>query len=138
MIKPFERKVHYYETDQMAIVHHSNYIRWFEEARIDYLEQIGLPYETMEEKGILNPVLSMNCNYKMAVKFGETVQIHLKITYFNGIKFRVTYEVVGKENEILHATGESEHCFVNKKMVPIRMKKEFPDIYEKLMACVEE
>lgn len=138
IIQPYERKVQYYETDQMAIVHHSNYIRWFEEARIDFLEQIGLPYEVMEEKGILNPVLSMNCTYKSAVKFGDNVQVHLKMTYFSGIKFRISYTVTGIENEILHATGESEHCFVNKQMVPLRMKKEFPKIYEIFSFYVEE
>lgn len=49
-ITPYIRNVAYYETDQMGIVHHSNYIRWFEEARIDFLAQIGLPYSKMEEE----------------------------------------------------------------------------------------
>ena len=46
----FERTAKYYETDQMGIVHHSNYIRWFEEARIDLMDQLGLPYRKMEER----------------------------------------------------------------------------------------
>ena len=53
--QPYLRRVHYYETDQMAIVHHSNYIRWFEEARLDFLNQIGLNYRAMEEQGIGRP-----------------------------------------------------------------------------------
>ena len=53
-MKPYKHKVQYYETDQMGIVHHSNYIRWFEEARTDYMEQMGLGYDQMEEKGILS------------------------------------------------------------------------------------
>lgn len=43
-MRPYQHKVQYYETDQMKVVHHSNYIRWFEEARIDYMEQLGMPY----------------------------------------------------------------------------------------------
>ena len=53
----FERKANYYETDQMGIVHHSNYIRWFEEARLEMLRAMGLPYKKMEDNGILIPVL---------------------------------------------------------------------------------
>ena len=51
---PHRHLVQYYETDQMGIIHHSNYIRWFEEARIDFMNQIGLTYKTMEEKGIIS------------------------------------------------------------------------------------
>ena len=51
----FERKANYYETDQMGIVHHSNYIRWFEEARLEMLRVMGLPYKKMEDNGILIP-----------------------------------------------------------------------------------
>ena len=71
----FERKANYYETDQMGIVHHSNYIRWFEEARLYYMEAIGLPYELMEEAGIFIPVLGVSCDYKVSVRFAETVCI---------------------------------------------------------------
>lgn len=137
-IKPYERGVHYYETDQMAIVHHSNYIRWFEEARSDFLEQIGLPYDKIEEEGILIPVLKAACEYKRAIRFGDVVHIILKVTFFNGIRFKVSYQVVGKETGVLHATGETEHGFVDKNMVPVRMKKEYPKMYEMLAAYVEE
>ena len=51
--KPYLHQVHYYETDQMAIVHHSNYIRWFEEARCDFMDQIGVSYQSVEARGIL-------------------------------------------------------------------------------------
>ncbi len=137
-IKPYERGVHYYETDQMGIVHHSNYIRWFEEARTDFLEQIGLPYDKIEEEGILIPVLGVSCKYKSAIRFGDRVCVYLKVTYFNGVRFRVSYQIIGKETGVLHAVGESEHGFVNRDMVPVRMKREFPRMYELLAAYVEQ
>ena len=55
----YERSVYYYETDQMKIVHHSNYIRWFEEARIYWMEKMGMPYNKMEELGIIIPVVDI-------------------------------------------------------------------------------
>ncbi|MBD5543296.1 MAG: acyl-CoA thioesterase [Lachnospiraceae bacterium] len=137
-IKPYERGVHYYETDQMGIVHHSNYIRWFEEARSDFLEQIGMPYDKIEEEGILIPVLAVSCKYKSAIRYGDVVHIYLKVTYFNGVRFKASYQVIGKETGVLHASGESEHGFVNRDMIPLRMKKEYPKMYELLAAYVEE
>ena len=67
-MRNYTRKVYYYETDRMGIVHHSNYIRWFEESRIYFLEKAGFPYEKMEETGVMIPVLSAACEYKNAVK----------------------------------------------------------------------
>ena len=55
-MKDYIRKVQYYETDRMGIVHHSNYIRWFEEARIFYMEKMGYSYSEMEKTGIMIPV----------------------------------------------------------------------------------
>ena len=54
-------KVQYYETDQMKVVHHSNYIRWMEEARIAFLDAIGVSYAELETRGIISPVLSVDC-----------------------------------------------------------------------------
>ena len=55
----YTHRVQYYETDQMGIVHHSNYIRWFEEARIDWMRHCGISYREMEKQGIIVPVLEL-------------------------------------------------------------------------------
>ena len=47
-IRPYEHHAKYYETDQMGIIHHSNYVKWMEEARLDLMDQIGLNYRQME------------------------------------------------------------------------------------------
>lgn len=125
----FERTALYYETDQMKIVHHSNYIRWFEEARIAYMADAGLPYSLMEEKGIMIPVLSVGCEYKKPVKFDQKVQIFLKIAKFTGTKLLIEYEVRDKETGDLHITGNSGHCFVKADTFrPVRLTKDYPDM----------
>ena len=60
-IKPYIHHAKYYETDQMRIVHHSNYIRWMEEARMDAMSQFGISYRDMEENGVISPVVSVSC-----------------------------------------------------------------------------
>lgn len=134
--RPYERKTFYYETDQMGIIHHSNYIRWFEEARIDFLEQIGLPYDEMERRGLLIPVLGVSCKYKKAFRYGDTYQICMKIQGFKGVKFSVEYEVLNKLTGQLHATGTSEHGFVDANLMPVNIKKNYPDIHKCFAAAV--
>ncbi|HOF69442.1 MAG TPA: acyl-CoA thioesterase, partial [Ruminococcus sp.] len=78
-IYAYRRKAFYYETDKMGIVHHSNYIRWFEKSRVSLLEQAGLPFEAIEAQGVMVPVLSAECHYKFPVRFDEEFAVIPKI-----------------------------------------------------------
>ena len=130
----YTRPVFYYETDRMDCVHHSNYIRWFEEARTDFMEQMGLGYEQMEEKGILSPVLSVEADYLRMVHFGETVTIEAFIKEYNGIKLTVGYEIFSDRTEMVHCRGTSKHCFINREGRPLSLKQaciEFHDVFNK-------
>lgn len=129
-LQPYYHTVQYYETDAMGVVHHSNYIRWFEEARLDYLSQSGFPYEAIEANGLLIPVLGVSCEYRQSVRFGETVRIETEIVKFNGIKFTVAYEVFDKGRQLLHSRGTTEHCFLKQDFKPVSIKRQAPDLYE--------
>ena len=115
---PYDHKVQYYETDGMGIVHHSNYIRWFEEARVDLLEQLGFGYDRIEEAGYSGPVLEVSCQYKTMSKFGETVRIEASITQYNGVRMTLHYDVYDKATGTLRCTGDSRHCFINAEGKP--------------------
>lgn len=129
-IKPYGHKVQYYETDQMGVVHHSNYIRWFEEARTDFMEQMGMGYDEMENRGIISPVLSVEADYLRMVHFGESVTIDTKVREYNGIKLTVEYEIVDNTTGMVHCRGLTKHCFLNKNGRPVSLKKDFPDFHE--------
>ncbi len=133
----YQHKVQYYETDQMGMVHHSNYIRWFEEARVEFLDAIGLPYQTMEAEGIGSPVLEVHCRYKRKVVFGETVTIHVEMKSYNGLRFSVLYCVLG-EDDTIRCIGESEHCFISLKGRPVslsRVKPEWHALLQQVSCC---
>lgn len=136
-ITPYIHETKYYETDQMAIIHHSNYIRWFEEARMDFMAQMGFPYANMEAHNILSPVLSVSCTYHHAVRFGENVSITCKLDSFNGIKMNISYEIWSIDGSILHAIGTSSHCFVTRELKPLTLKKALPDIYQLFLSYLE-
>lgn len=137
-LKPFYRKANYYETDRMTVVHHSNYIRYFEEARVDALEQIDCDCLEMEHMGLIIPVVDVYAKYHKSVGFSDEMKILTKMTYFNGVKLKFEYEIRFAEDDSLACSGCSTHCFTNEKGRPISIKKSHPDIYEKLMAVVEE
>ena len=118
--KPYKHLVQYYETDQMGIVHHSNYIRWFEEARSYILEENGFGYKKMEELGIISPVLSVNARYKSMTHYYDTVIINVKVVKYNGVKITLEYSVVDEK------TGE--HCFLDASGSPVSLKRSLPEL----------
>lgn len=132
-IKPYERKAHFYETDQMGIIHHSNYIRWFEEARVDLLEQIGFPYQKVSAEGIDLAVLEVQCEYKSMVHFDDTVRIHAWIAQITAARMTVRYEVTDAKSGEQRTAGYSKHCFYDgRKKCPVRLNKAIPELYELL------
>ncbi len=122
----FERKVNYYETDKMGVVHHSNYIRYMEEARCEWLESIGMPFSVLEENNITIPVLGVNCNYKYHATFGDIILIETFIKEYSGVRMTVEYEMKDKNTGKIFLTGETKHCFTNKDLRPINLKKHAP------------
>lgn len=132
----FERKINYYETDRMGVVHHSNYIRFLEEARCFWLEQIDMPFALLEENGITIPVLGVNCTYKYHVTFGDTILIKPYMKEYSGVRMTVGYDVTEKTTGKTVIIAETKHCFTNKELKPINLKKynkEFSDKFEGLL-----
>ena len=124
--RPYKHKAQYYETDSMKIVHHSNYIRWMEEARVDFLEQMNLGYDVMERAGIASPVLAVECEYKSMTRFAETVVIAVRLTNYTGVRFDIVYEMRDAATGALRCLGESSHCFIDGSGAPISVKRKFP------------
>lgn len=131
MTKTYEHIVQYYETDKMGITHHSNYIRWMEEARVDFLAQIGWNFEKLESMGIVSPVVSVECQYKLTTTFPEVIRISVSIEEFKGVKLKLKYKMENDKGKIV-CEGRSEHCFLDVSGKPIRLNKEFPDFYNAL------
>lgn len=126
-IKPYERMVYYYETDRMGIVHHSNYIRWFEEARLAWMKQIGWDYKTIEDDNIIIPVLSVSAEYKTMSRYGDNIVIYVKLAEYTGIRIGFSYEVHDKKTGELRCVGTSCHCLLDENNKPVFMRKRYPE-----------
>lgn len=136
-MQSYIHKVNYYETDKMGITHHSNYIRWMEEARIDFLEQIGQNYSKLEKLGVISPVIGVECNYKTPTTFDDSIEIDVKIRSFDGVKLIFDYVMKNQKDSKVVLTGCTRHCFTNKEGRPISLKKGFSELYQILYDLVE-
>lgn len=134
----FERKINYYETDKMGVVHHSNYIRFLEEARCHWMNEIGIPFSLLEENGVTIPVLGVNCNYKYHVTFDDTILIEPFVKEYTGVRMTVGYNVTEKNTGKTILIVETKHCFTDKNLKPINLKKYKPEFNEKFESLLEE
>ena len=132
----YTRRAQYHETDRMGVIHHSNYIKWMEEARTVRLEEMGINYASMEEAGILSPFVSLSVDYRSPVRYWEDVEISVSVRRYTGVVLELSYEFVGASDGTLRAKAESRHCFL-KDRSPVSLKKAMPEVHEKLMELVQ-
>lgn len=132
----YKHKVQYYETDKMGITHHSNYLRFMEEARTSVLEKAGFSYKKMEENKIFIPVVSATINYKKPTTYGDIINIDAKVISLSPAKLQIHYEMSVK-NDIV-CTAETCHCFLNENSRPVAVKKTNPEIYEVFEKLLKE
>lgn len=127
-IKPYEHHTKYYETDQHGVIHHTNYVKWMEAARLNLMEQLGFGYKQMDEMEIFCPVVSIGIDYISAVRFNESVIIETKLKQYDGFKMELEYDMFDKESGEKRAIGRSSHCFLTKSGLPISLKRIYPEL----------
>lgn len=136
-IHSYTFRASYYETDCMCIVHHSNYIRFFEDARIRFMYDIGCDVREIEKSGIVIPNTEAYAKYIKPLKFFDEFRVDVKLTKFNGASFKFEYQLFTTENNILSANGFTSHCFATAdELKPLSIKHKLPDIYEKMKNSV--
>ena len=126
----YVHKVQYYETDKMQITHHSNYIRFMEEARLDFFDSIGYDYAKVEKEGFISPVVRVECDYKKTTTYPDTIEIEVKAKECKKFKFKLGYTMTVSGNVV--CTAQSTHCFLDMQGRPVNIEKTFPGLFEKL------
>ena len=133
----YKHTVQYYETDKMGITHHSNYIRWMEEARVDFLNQIGWGYDKLEAEGIISPVTSLNCKYRASTTFPDEICIDVTVAELKGAVLKFQYVMSNREGKKVFE-AQSEHCFLDRNGRVVRLNKQYPALYELLLKMSEK
>ena len=110
--KPF--LVRYYETDKMGIVHHSNFLRYLEIARLEWLNKLGLDYIEIEKNGIILPVVDVSISYKQPARYGDTLRVQVSLKDRPKVTINFDYKVINQFNKLI-CIAQTKICFLNEK-----------------------
>ncbi|ABS32891.1 thioesterase [Clostridium botulinum] len=129
-----ETTVRYVETDQMGVVHHSNYYPWFEMGRTEFTKATGMKYTDIENIGVMMPLTESYCKYIKPAKYEDEIVIETSIEKLTPIKIIFSYKVIKKENNELLAKGNTTQAFVDKNTFRVmNLKQCNEELWNKLM-----
>lgn len=127
----------YAETDQMGVIHHSVYAIWYEQARTEYFNQVGIKYNEVEKNGIITPLLELNCKYKKPAYYNKEVEIKTKMIELTPAKFVLQYDIYNQNSELINI-GITKLAWADSKTFKIiNLKKTNLELYQKLETLLE-
>lgn len=129
-MRVYQHEVKYYECDRMGITHHSNYVRFMEEARVDWMDQVGYGIDRMEAEGVVSPVVSVECTYKHPTTFKDVVEVEVHVAETSALKVSFGYTM--RTNGKVVCTGRSTHCFMENGK-PVAWATRFPQLAEAVL-----
>ena len=106
-------RVRYAETDQAGMAHHSAYLPWFEEGRVEFLRVLGKPYRELEAEGVHFPVREVQCRYWALALFDDVLQVTTTIDKVGGASVRFGYRITRPADDTLIAEGGTKHACVD-------------------------
>jgi len=131
MIVAVRDRVRFVETDLMGVVHHSNYLRWFEMARVEYLRAANVILPELIADGILFPITDVQCKYRQSAHFDDTIRIEAELVELSRVKLCFPYRVFREAESALLAEGSTQNVFTDEKGRIIRLP---PLYYDRIHA----
>jgi acyl-CoA thioester hydrolase len=103
------RRVRFHETDAMGVVHHASYLRYLEDARVDFLRQIGRPYSTLRDVDRIEfAVIGIELAYRSPLQFDELFDVHAGIAAVRRASFTIAYLV--ERDGVVVLDGHTRHA----------------------------
>lgn len=130
MIAVVRDRVRFVETDLMGVVHHSNYLRWFEMARVEYLRSANVFLPDLIAAGIVFPIVEVSCQYRQSAHFDEIIRIEADLVEFSRAKLGFSYKIWREEDQVLLAEGRTKNVFTDMKGRIIRLPQIYHDRIE--------
>jgi acyl-CoA thioester hydrolase len=116
-------RVRYAETDMMGFTYHGNYFTWFEVARVNLMDELGMPYRELEKRGFRLPVLEAHAEFLRPTFFDDRLDLGVVIRERPTARLRIEYEL--RRGGELCLTGHTVHAFVNLEGEPVRPPADF-------------
>ena len=128
--------VNFYDTDAMAVIHHANYIRWFEIGRVEYLRSIGITLTEMMDDGYVFPITDISAKYVSPGRFDDDLVIETTAAALTKAKMCFKYRIYRKADGQVLVTGKSQNVFTSKETGHIaRLPEKY---YARLQAAMEK
>lgn len=105
-------RVRYSETDQMGYVYYGNYAQYFEVGRVEWLRNLGFSYKTMEDEGLMLPVINLQINYLKPAKYDNLLTLKTTLVKKPTVRIQFSYELLNEQKELL-VTGSTELVFID-------------------------
>lgn len=125
-------KVRFVETDMMGVVHHANYLRWFEMGRVAYLRACGISLGELMDAGIIFPITEVNAKYKNSCTFDDEFEVQVKMSAFNKAKMEFTYKVIRLRDNAIAVEGHTRNVFTDQEGRIVRLKSCWFDKIQKV------
>lgn len=135
-MQPIIHRVEYFETDQAGVINNANYYHWMETARIEALSAAGISYKVMEENGFFGITLANSCEYRRAIRLGDTVEIEAVLTDMDDRFFNFSYSIRDAQSKKDKAFGTSKQCFVGFDGKMLSLKDVNPELFEHLKTFI--
>lgn len=136
-MKTYTHIIQQTEADKRNITQHTNYVKWMEDARNDYLEQLGWTAEKIEQNGIVPTVIAIECKFWQPSFVGEEISIHVEPVEYAGRRLRIKY-IMNKPNGSYLCEAISDLCFFHADGSPVRLNKEFPEFYATIISAIKK
>jgi len=133
-------RVQFYDTDEMGVVHHANYIRWFETGRVEYLRRFDLNLNDLIADEILFPIIEVKAKYFHPAHFDDELEIETTARALTKVKMEFDYTVTRRSDGLVLVKGYSENVFTNTKTGKIIKlpDKYFAKLEQAMIAEAEE
>ena len=124
--------VRYAETDKDELVHYSVYPIWYDTARMEAIRKVGAIFSKLEKNGIEMPMVELNCKYSIPAEYGDVLTVNVGISKVTNARIVFYYEIYKAGVEKPISVGNTAHSWIGKDKKPINLKKDYPELFEKV------
>lgn len=125
-------KVRFVETDMMGVVHHANYLRWFEMGRVAYLRACGISLGELMAADIIFPITEVQVKYKNSCTFDDDFEVQTTMSAFNKAKMDFSYKVIRLRDGVVAVEGHTRNVFTDKEGHIVRLEPQWFDKIKKV------
>ena len=122
-------RVRYSDTDGMAVAHHSRHVNWMEVGRVELMRSAGMSYAQLEREGVSLPLVALTLRYRSAARFDDLVEIETTLDSYTRVRVAFTYTLTRVEDQVVLATGRTEHAAVDRELHPVRLPDQLRDLF---------